>query len=191
MLSPLIPLLRRAAAAATPPQRLPLSLHRTNNLRSLPPPTPKSSPNRLHSTTTTDIPVPTSPYPAPLPTHTPTPPAKGLRLILRRTREGFAFVGKFKKTLLELFLWMVCGSLALELKWMRRDFEEYKETMGVRGRKLEAEIAMVKRQCGAAEPEPKEDVSVQKAVQRKVPPQQPAVGDAKQGSAPVKRIAIY
>ncbi|KAJ3172665.1 hypothetical protein HDU88_005995 [Geranomyces variabilis] len=80
------------------------------------------------------------PYPPPIPTYTPTPPPTGVRLIVRRIRESFQFVGRFKKTLLELFFWMVCGSLALELRWMRRDKEEFEETMGVRGRKLEAEI---------------------------------------------------
>ena len=43
---------------------------------------------------------------------------------------------KFKKTFLELFLWMVCGSLALELRWTRTDAEEYRETSRILERKL-------------------------------------------------------
>ncbi|KNC98239.1 uncharacterized protein SPPG_06639 [Spizellomyces punctatus DAOM BR117] len=138
---------------------------------------------RLESTVSNTPPS----YPAPLPTHTPAPRATGLRLIARRSREGFAFVLRFKRTLLELFLWMICGSLALELKWMRRDFEEYKETVGVKRRKLEAELRELRRECGLVDASDDKVTEVTKSVaQDKSLPVRTT-----EAQAPSRRPAIY
>ncbi|TPX70884.1 hypothetical protein SpCBS45565_g01478 [Spizellomyces sp. 'palustris'] len=138
---------------------------------------------RLESTVSN---IPPS-YPAPLPTHTPAPRATGLRLIVRRSREGFEFVLRFKRTLLELFLWMICGSLALELKWMRRDFEEYKETVGVKRRKLEAELRELRRECGLVDEGNDKPTEVTKSVTQ----DQSFPVRTTEPRAPSKRPAIY
>ncbi|KAJ3186252.1 hypothetical protein HDU85_007692 [Gaertneriomyces sp. JEL0708] len=94
-------------------------------------------------TTTTSVSAP-----PPIPEHTPIPPPSGVRFVWNRTKESFLFVARFKSTLFDLFLWMVCGSLALEQRWMKRDLEEYKETVGVRRRKLEKELETLKLEVG-------------------------------------------
>ncbi|KAJ3023605.1 hypothetical protein HKX48_002153 [Thoreauomyces humboldtii] len=103
---------------------------------------------------------------------------------------------------------MVCGSLALELKWMRRDLKEFEETVGVRGRKLEAEILALRRELGDVPKEEDEQVQMQhkktvRAMQavgepsRRVPAAAPVtatagVVDGVPGAlATPKRIAIY
>ncbi|KAJ3279476.1 hypothetical protein HK104_001434 [Borealophlyctis nickersoniae] len=40
---------------------------------------------------------------------------------------------------------MVCGSLALEMRWIKRDMEEYVETAALRRRKIETEMEGLKR----------------------------------------------
>ncbi|KAJ3182963.1 hypothetical protein HDU87_007385 [Geranomyces variabilis] len=175
--------LRSSTPLPPPPLRGRLALPRRQH--TLPTTNPHNPTTHNPALVEDDAPLP---YPPPIPTYTPTPPPTGVRLILRRIRESFQFVGRFKKTLLELFFWMICGSLALELRWLRRDKEEFEETMGVRGRKLEAEIRALSEDRSGRE-------EVEQAVQAApaaVPKAVDAVAEPSATGPPrPKRMVIY
>ncbi|KAI8854714.1 hypothetical protein BC829DRAFT_379474 [Chytridium lagenaria] len=61
-------------------------------------------------------------------------------LFVQRAEEGYAIVHKFRRTITEILLWMVLGSLALELKSLKSDQKEYLKTLDVQKRKLESQI---------------------------------------------------
>ncbi|KAI8823517.1 uncharacterized protein EV422DRAFT_358800 [Fimicolochytrium jonesii] len=153
-------------------------------------PTPRSTTTRWSRPNSSSSASESVPYPEPIPSHTPQPRATGLRLIARRSKEGVAFVGRFKKTIFELFLWMVCGSLALELKWMRRDFAEYKETVDVKARKLRKEIEALKRELRPLPADtPKAPVKASRAVEKAT--SSTPTSDVSGSPTPSKKFAIY
>jgi hypothetical protein len=60
-----------------------------------------------------------------------------------KVKDYAAWAVRFRGTLGQVLLWMICGSLALELRWMRSDAEEYRETVIANERKLQAEIGLI------------------------------------------------
>lgn len=67
--------------------------------------------------------------------------------------KAWSFFSRFKRQAGQLFLWMLCGSMALELRWMKSEYMDYRLHMGAKVRKLEEELIGLKRACGEIPPE--------------------------------------
>jgi len=53
------------------------------------------------------------------------------------------FKRRFRRNLVEMFLWMALGSMALKTKWQRMETEELESAARVKGRALKDEIARI------------------------------------------------
>ncbi|KAJ3115324.1 hypothetical protein HDU96_000808 [Phlyctochytrium bullatum] len=80
------------------------------------------------------------------------PPSKPFSALLaQRAEEGYQVVHKYRRTITEVLLWMICGSLALELKSLRSDQQEYLKTIDAQHRK---HLTRLKELQGAPKAEP-------------------------------------
>ena len=68
------------------------------------------------------------------------PPRSTGNAYIHLLRKTWDFIKRFRKLIFELMLWMVCGSIALQLKWTRRDMQEYLEKVRIQRRRLEKKI---------------------------------------------------
>jgi len=64
----------------------------------------------------------------------------------KKTSNSVPFNAKLRRSFLELAIWLFVGSMALELKWARKDYEEYKEQSERRIRVLKDNISTLKLQ---------------------------------------------
>ncbi|KAJ3088813.1 hypothetical protein HK102_007859 [Quaeritorhiza haematococci] len=88
-----------------------------------------------NTTVTTTAPAASSPLP---------PSSSTSGTLVTRIRRIGSWFYRFRGTFAELFLWMFCGSLALELRWLRAEKEEFLETVNAQNRKLLREITALR-----------------------------------------------
>ncbi|KAI9205182.1 uncharacterized protein BJ171DRAFT_474574 [Polychytrium aggregatum] len=97
---------------------------------------------------------------------------RGWALIVHRSKQGAEFVYKFRSSLFTVMLWMITGSLALELRWIRADVHEEKELADLKERKLQAEISEIRAQCDPEYRNALEAARQQEAMQRLIKQQE-------------------
>ncbi|KAI9329353.1 hypothetical protein BDR26DRAFT_872661 [Obelidium mucronatum] len=74
------------------------------------------------------------------------PEKTGLAKYVQKFRDGdFDPFGRFRRTFKELMLWVICASLAFDLRTLRQDTDDFKKTAEVKERILSRELDELRR----------------------------------------------